>query len=211
MAFPYSYTMPSDMWGASQQRESEEEPSSHQSPFQSYAPPSRGHQGSSQYAYEAHDPFGRQSYGEHDYAGYGSYGEYNHSSGYAYSLTPWEMPDMTEMTHPVGISRPAETSRPRGKDSHAGSSASSGTNVASNGAPEYSCCHPGCNYKTARDFDLKRHMNKHCSGESFPCPYTWCGRDVKPFSKEEHLKQHLRNVHMQDIPKRKGISGREKP
>ena len=70
------------------------------------------------------------------------------------------------------------------------------------GSPEYHCCHPGCAYATVRYSDLKRHMHKHYPGESFSCPYTWCGRDVKPFSREDHLKEHLRNVHMQDIPKR---------
>ena len=80
----------------------------------------------------------------------------------------------------------------------------------SSGQAEYFCIVKDCEYSSSRAYDLERHMNIHSKQKKYPCEYKWCGRDDNnPFSREDHLKEHLRKVHMRDIPKREK-GGRKK-
>ena len=84
-----------------------------------------------------------------------------------------------------------------------------GKSTESVGQAEYFCIIKDCEYSSTRAYDLERHMNKHFKQKKYPCEYKWCGRhDVNPFSQKDHLKEHLRKVHMRDIPKR-AKSGRK--
>lgn len=59
-----------------------------------------------------------------------------------------------------------------------------------------------------RHADLMRHMTTvhHKDGmEKFDCPRRGCPRKGdNGFTRNDHLREHLRNFHLQDIPKRKG-------
>ena len=54
------------------------------------------------------------------------------------------------------------------------------------------------------EFDLKRHMRTHLSREAdFPCPHTNCRRKMEPFKRRDHLIQHLRKVHLEELERTK--------
>ncbi|KAJ4022607.1 hypothetical protein NW752_000187 [Fusarium irregulare] len=72
-----------------------------------------------------------------------------------------------------------------------------------------SCPHPGC---TSRPFkrtaDLQRHYIRTHSNEPaivYPCDYHDCFREGEPFRRRDHLRDHLRQYHGEDI-KRSGAS-----
>ena len=88
---------------------------------------------------------------------------------------------------------------------YSGSSTATSKSSANSGssAAEYFCIVKYCDYSSTRAYELKRHMEIHSKTKKYPCEYEWCGRDdANPFSREDHLKEHLRKVHMRDIPKR---------
>ena len=72
------------------------------------------------------------------------------------------------------------------------------------------CLHPGCEYQTKRQYDLDIHYVTHLpSFRMFDCPERACGRQDKHGSdRKDHLREHLRKVHVKDIPK--GGKGRRK-
>ncbi|KAL2045539.1 hypothetical protein N7G274_001967 [Stereocaulon virgatum] len=67
------------------------------------------------------------------------------------------------------------------------------------------CLYHQCEYKTERQFDLERHMNKHYPprpGQLLDCPGRGCGRvGEHGFKRKDHLTEHLRKVHAKPIPK----------
>ncbi|KAL8843597.1 MAG: hypothetical protein Q9170_000101 [Blastenia crenularia] len=71
----------------------------------------------------------------------------------------------------------------------------------------YICLFPNCSRQFARSFDLARHMKWHFGGlnEKLDCPHaqeSLCGRaGDKGFTREDHLNEHLRKVHMMTVPK----------
>ncbi|KAL6721390.1 hypothetical protein ACLMJK_000493 [Lecanora helva] len=71
----------------------------------------------------------------------------------------------------------------------------------------YSCLYPGCTHVASRAFNLERHMSKHYpipTEEKYDCPGRGCGRTgAHGFIRKDHMIEHLRNYHMQDIPKGK--------
>ena len=69
----------------------------------------------------------------------------------------------------------------------------------------YACLFPNCESDFARVTDLARHNNSvhPRPGSRIDCPYKWCGRvGESGFSRKDHLKEHMRGVHREDIPKR---------
>ncbi|PVH77503.1 hypothetical protein DL98DRAFT_267087 [Cadophora sp. DSE1049] len=74
------------------------------------------------------------------------------------------------------------------------------------------CCWPGkCARKEnsfSRPADLGRHYKiVHGPGsDKFSCPYTTCPthRDEDPFTRKDHLRDHLRDYHSEDIGAAKG-------
>ena len=72
------------------------------------------------------------------------------------------------------------------------------------------CLFPNCGYTTARAYDLKRHAHFHAPSQTYPCSYSWCPRgDEKPFTRRDHLDEHLRTVHMKTIPKKSKKGGKQ--
>lgn len=68
----------------------------------------------------------------------------------------------------------------------------------------YPCLVPDCDTKAnfKRLADLERHMKTVHFPEPIDCPHGWCGRvGEHGFTRKDHLTDHLREVHMQDIPK----------
>lgn len=71
--------------------------------------------------------------------------------------------------------------------------------------PVLHCLHVGCEYQTKRQYDLDRHQQSHLPSappEKFDCPGRGCGRQgANGFNRKDHLREHLRKVHAQDVPK----------
>ncbi|KAL8928034.1 MAG: hypothetical protein Q9172_001089 [Xanthocarpia lactea] len=68
------------------------------------------------------------------------------------------------------------------------------------------CLSPGCTSAFARPYDLDRHMKVHFPAARFDCPQgangSFCKRTGENgFQRKEHLNEHLRKVHMMDLPK----------
>jgi hypothetical protein len=71
----------------------------------------------------------------------------------------------------------------------------------------YVCLAPGCNHSPfKRVTDLDRHYKSvHVSDEDkekFYCDYKKCPRSPEPFSRPERLRNHLRDYHKEDLPKK---------
>ncbi|KAI4237458.1 MAG: hypothetical protein LQ349_001848 [Xanthoria aureola] len=70
------------------------------------------------------------------------------------------------------------------------------------------CLYPGCPRQFARAYDLERHMKVHFPDPTgrLDCPYagegSFCKRvGERGFTRKDHWSEHLRNVHMVDLPK----------
>ncbi|MCJ1232826.1 hypothetical protein MMC14_000780 [Varicellaria rhodocarpa] len=69
----------------------------------------------------------------------------------------------------------------------------------------YPCVFPGCPSQAQfkRLADLERHQNTVHFPKFIDCPLKWCGRTGKHgFTRKDHLKGHMREVHMKDIAKK---------
>jgi len=70
---------------------------------------------------------------------------------------------------------------------------------------QYICLEPGCSSTAqhTRAADLARHQRTvHRITERFDCPRTRCTRKgERAFSRSDHLLEHLRSYHGEDIPK----------
>jgi len=71
----------------------------------------------------------------------------------------------------------------------------------------YVCLAPGCNHSPfKRVTDLDRHYKSvHVSDEDkekFYCDYKKCPRSTDPFFRPERLRNHLRDYHKEDLPKK---------
>ena len=71
----------------------------------------------------------------------------------------------------------------------------------------YPCLHPGCPSRAqfTRAADLERHHKTvHFVEKKLDCPERWCGRvGDHGFTRRDHLIEHQRSFHMQDVPKKK--------
>ncbi|KAI4171893.1 MAG: hypothetical protein LQ343_003970 [Gyalolechia ehrenbergii] len=72
----------------------------------------------------------------------------------------------------------------------------------------YICVYRGCTRQFARSFDLDRHMKTHFPNaiQKLDCPKgaqgSFCRRvGEKGFTRKDHLDEHLRKVHLVDLPK----------
>ena len=80
------------------------------------------------------------------------------------------------------------------------------SDVSSKSQP-YSCVYPGCPRSFARPYDLDRHMKVHLPRDKYDCPQGLRGGDFckrvgeNGFLRKDHLFEHLRKVHMVDLPK----------
>jgi hypothetical protein len=71
----------------------------------------------------------------------------------------------------------------------------------------YTCLVPGCPATPfRRPADLARHYDvchtPETARETFPCDYSKCARNAKPFTRRDHYREHLREYHKEDIEKR---------
>ena len=68
---------------------------------------------------------------------------------------------------------------------------------------QYPCLYEGCEHISTQFSDLKRHYKTHKakdSAASIDCPKRGCSRvGVHGFTRNDHLNQHLRDYHKQDI------------
>lgn len=75
----------------------------------------------------------------------------------------------------------------------------------------YQCNLPGCRKRAfARLSDLQRHAWSHhevetlaASKATWRCDYRRCGRSVTPFHRLDHYRDHLRDQHREDLPRRR--------
>ena len=68
----------------------------------------------------------------------------------------------------------------------------------------YRCSIPGCSKDFTRQTDLKRHFKTQhdAPNKRIDCDFKWCGRTGEHgFTRKDHLAEHLREVHRQNIPK----------
>lgn len=80
------------------------------------------------------------------------------------------------------------------------------------------CLHAGCDGAFRRSADLERHVQQvHNPGQSasYYCDYRRCNRsesspENNPFGRKDHYRDHLRDYHNEDLPKREGNSGRRR-
>ena len=58
--------------------------------------------------------------------------------------------------------------------------------------------------KPIRAYVLERHANLHAPPRTYTCPYSWCQRSQlqQPFSRQDHLDEHLRSIHMKVFTKK---------
>ncbi|KAK3688235.1 hypothetical protein B0T22DRAFT_148433 [Podospora appendiculata] len=72
----------------------------------------------------------------------------------------------------------------------------------------FTCQVPGCTSQKAftRRADLDRHYKRvhvqNSNGDPFVCDYKKCPRHKAPFSRIGHFKDHLRDYHKEDLPRR---------
>ncbi|KAF2753412.1 hypothetical protein EJ05DRAFT_505052 [Pseudovirgaria hyperparasitica] len=68
------------------------------------------------------------------------------------------------------------------------------------------CERPGCSSTAefGRKADLDRHTDTvHEKRKSFACPHRSCDRSIRPFTRKDHLIEHRRAYHGEEIQKRK--------
>lgn len=70
-------------------------------------------------------------------------------------------------------------------------------------SPRYPCLMPNCEGVFTRAADLDRHYTTvHRQGGLIDCRHVWCGRTGdRGFSRRDHYREHLREVHREDIPR----------
>lgn len=74
----------------------------------------------------------------------------------------------------------------------------------------FSCLWPACNAGPfKRTADLQRHFrNTHASEiqvGNYRCDYPRCARSGEPFNRRDFFRDHLREYHREDIPKKRGV------
>ncbi|KAF2399598.1 hypothetical protein EJ06DRAFT_557391 [Trichodelitschia bisporula] len=89
------------------------------------------------------------------------------------------------------------------ENSRFGDRSNSGMSVTSRSSKKPHCC-AACNAEFARKADLTRHFE--CTHDEnskrFDCTMPRCSRKGREgFTRKDHLTEHLRNYHQQDIPK----------
>ncbi|KAI4244989.1 MAG: hypothetical protein L6R42_010303 [Xanthoria sp. 1 TBL-2021] len=83
------------------------------------------------------------------------------------------------------------------------------TSTSTSKPTPFICVFPGCTRQFARTYDLDRHMKVHFpdSVGKLDCPQgaregSFCKRvGEKGFTRKDHRDEHLRKVHMIDLPK----------
>jgi len=86
---------------------------------------------------------------------------------------------------------------------------------AENNRQGLTCRVHGCLNTTpfGRQADLDRHHQsvhaRRSERPSFPCDYPRCDRNAKPFSRKDHYREHLREYHAEDLPRRVGRTMRD--
>lgn len=84
---------------------------------------------------------------------------------------------------------------------------SASTSTGTSKPPQGICLYRGCTRQFARAYDLDRHMKVHFpeSTNKLDCPYAGegsCKRvGERGFTRKDHRDEHIRNVHMIDLPK----------
>lgn len=72
------------------------------------------------------------------------------------------------------------------------------------------CLHPGCDKGFKRKADLERHYDqKHTPAhlkKHHLCDYPKCSRRNEPFHRLDHYRDHFRDFHKEDLPRKKGES-----
>lgn len=64
---------------------------------------------------------------------------------------------------------------------------------------------PTCHKVLGRNADLDRHINSvHLKVDQYECTYETCDRHGRPFNRYDHLRDHLRKVHGEHLPKTRG-------
>ncbi|KAK4229409.1 zinc finger protein AEBP2 [Podospora fimiseda] len=81
------------------------------------------------------------------------------------------------------------------------------SSTSSSSRQSYPCRIPGCKQKGfSRSADLDRHHNMvhldETKKKKFVCDYKRCGRHEIPFFRQDHFRDHLRDFHKEDLPKR---------
>ncbi|RKU49372.1 hypothetical protein DL546_002187 [Coniochaeta pulveracea] len=75
--------------------------------------------------------------------------------------------------------------------------------------PRFLCLHPECGKYFNRPADLDRHQkNVHCKDRNKGkcCDYRSCGRHDHAFRRPDHFRDHLRDIHREDLLKRGGAA-----
>lgn len=60
------------------------------------------------------------------------------------------------------------------------------------------CFHPGCDFRSKREFDLRRHVENHFPSApvDFSCPSEQCVRGGRySFKRKDHMVEHIARYH----------------
>lgn len=73
---------------------------------------------------------------------------------------------------------------------------------------KFACHYPECNSRSfSRQADLERHRTSvHEENENYWCDYKKCPRRKQAFHRQDHFRDHLRDQHKEDLPRR-GVQG----
>jgi uncharacterized C2H2 Zn-finger protein len=61
------------------------------------------------------------------------------------------------------------------------------------------CSRPECRHQTfKRNYEYRRHLQKHSIKAQLPCPVQYCRRHTRPFNRDDKLSDHMKLMHTQD-------------
>ncbi|KAF3009071.1 hypothetical protein E8E14_007699 [Neopestalotiopsis sp. 37M] len=141
-----------------------------------------------------------------------------YSTGYiepstSYIMSPVDNMDPMNFQFPQSMSMPMSMSMPRNDPMV---SMQDSVVISEVEVPDAShmCTVPGCESKTffKRKADLMRHIEQiHQAPEQkkqFYCDYSTCDRSQDPFGRIDHFRQHYRDFHGEDLPRKSGESAK---
>ncbi|KAF7521068.1 hypothetical protein G7054_g12567 [Neopestalotiopsis clavispora] len=143
--------------------------------------------------------------------------ESTYSTGYmdppnSYIMSPVDNIDPVNYQYPQSMSLPMSMSTPRTTATMVPMQAQVMMPEVEVPNTSHMCTVPGCESKTSfkRKADLMRHFEQiHQAADQkkqFYCDYSKCDRSQDPFGRIDHFRQHYRDFHGEDLPRKSGES-----
>ena len=151
----------------------------------------------------------QQTFSDSSTGSHGSYGYQSSISSDEYYASQTISPSATQLS-PTYTNPNTSTLCPKPEPTPHHQPHHHSTSSSSSPTGELHCLFPQCEYKTKRQYDLNRHQKMHnSSAEKFGCWGRNCHRvGENGFDRKDHLTEHLRKVHMKEIPKKGSRGGK---